>query len=1086
MPFARILTRSLGWLALVPAAVALSTPQPAAMLTSKTCALAVSNGVIVGFTNRLCGEPLAWADGQEAGLSALHCLNQGELRLEQAKVRALTNTVARLEWTAEWEQPGKVAAGRMRTQIEAEPATGDILVQQEGQLATNGLVGVSWGIASVPDDFDVLVPGCSGQRFGKEAPAGRRTFDYPMTWEAPFVLIQGRRGGVIIWADDLSHRFKTLILDHSRRAFRLRFESQNLAPFEDKSAIVSSRWRIRAYAGNWQTGAAIYRQWARARFDLVPLEKKSPAWAGGIRFVVTMNMDLALLKDLAKQCNPAQTLCYIANWRKDGYDRNYPDYTATDGLAPFMAEAHRLGFRVMLHVNYFGCDPRNPLYDQLKQWQVRDPFSGELQWWEWPAQPPIKFAYINPASRAWRQTFVKRMVELARQSGPDALHLDQTLCIYNDRNGLIDGLNCIEGSLALHRELHQALPEVALSGEGLNEITSQYEHFAQRHIWSMDHVHRTWDDRQVVMSHAISSAVLTPYTQIYGYLGMANPEERAFFDVWRRAYEPLGVLPTYNWPGMSQMAQAPFPAAAVLEQARFFQEHQPSPDFDTPWRSQDLFVYRLKGGGQARFVRDRGVAFEARIGKQAPQVLDRRIEGVSEAALPGSIPGWPAFDAEKIIGLNPGQAYHWKPGQRDLAAPHLSALPAGYMLTRGGVHEGFARFQVARSAAEEARNTITLWDYTGSVTGGVRLASGEVRIPGGLEFTDEETAGIAHPDGDGLFIHPPWKGVISHTGEVQSVTFLDYPLTLPDFPRVFFTSGVQLKPEAEGKSDGVTFKVAATCGGEVRRRTLHYARESPGVLELDLSAWRGRSILLHIEADPGPAGSVTYDWGRFIRPRIAVEDNTIPPRQTVRLAGFPRPGAVLTAHGDADLAHISPRPGQAAEIEVTCRLPNTLIVPITTPAETALPASLLQSPYAGSIAFADGVEQPGYSYFGGSVIEAKCGGDARPALLLHPPSAGRSLADWWLKLPAAPARLVTAIGIRDGSTSKGVGFAIEVNGRKVFDKTLQPGSGWVPVEISLAEWKSRPVVLTFLTESLKDAECAWAVWAEPRLVTGRQ
>ena len=278
----------------------------------------------------------------------------------------------------------------------------------------------------------------------------------------------------------------------------------------------------------------------------------------------------------------------------------------------------------------------------------------------------------------------------------------------------------------------------------------------------------------------------------------------------------------------------------------------------------------------------------------------------------------------------------------------------------------------------------------------------------------------------------------------------------------------------------------ATGGGEVRRRTLHDARESPGVLELDLSAWRGRSILLHIEADPGPAGSVTYDWGRFIRPRIAVEDNTIPPRQTVRLAGFPRPGAVLTADGDADLAPISPRPGQAAEIEVTCRLPNTLIVPITAPAETALPASLLQSPYAGSIAFADGVEQPGYSYFGGSVIEAKCGGDARPALLLHPPSAGRSLADWWLKLPAAPARLVTAIGIRDGSTSKGVGFAIEVNGRKVFDKTLQPGSGWVPVEISLAEWKSRPVVLTFLTESLKDAECAWAVWAEPRLVTGRQ
>ncbi len=376
-----------------------------------------------------------------------------------------------------------------------------------------------------------------------------------MTWEAPFVLIQGQRGGVIVWADDASYRFKSLVLDHSQRAFRLRFESRRTCAVRGQ---VGDRLQPLAHAG-------VCRQLAGRRSHL-PAVGEGALWPAALDgrarsgrattgSVVIMSLDLPLLQELASRCNPAQTLLYLPGWRKDGYDRGYPDYTATAALVPFVAEAHRLRFRVMLHVNYFGCDPKNPLYASLKQWQVRDPFSGELQWWEWPAEPPIKFAYINPASRAWRETFVKRMIEVVGQYGADALHLDQTLCIYNDKNGIIDGLNFFEGSLALHRELREALPEVALSGEGLNEITCQYEHFAQRHIWGMDHVHRTWDDRQVAMSHAISSAVLTPYTQIYGYLGMANPNDTTLFTVWRRTYEHYGVLPTYAWPDKAQLGR---------------------------------------------------------------------------------------------------------------------------------------------------------------------------------------------------------------------------------------------------------------------------------------------------------------------------------------------------------------------------------------------------------------------------------------------------------------------------------------------------------------------------------------------------
>jgi hypothetical protein len=1080
MPFVRtVLATSAGFASILTTAV-LPAAQ-AVTLETGTCSLTITNGVVVGLSNHLGSEVLLSAGDRGMGLCAMRRLGAGELREDQAKRLTVSKSGSGVEWSAEWGPAGSVVESQMLTQFVTEPRTGDIWVEQEGHLATNGLVGVSWGMASVPDQVEVLVPGCSGQRFGADAPAQRRTFDYPMTWEAPFVLVQGRRGGVIVWADDPSYRFKSLVLEHSQRMFRLRFESRSVAPFEEKQDIVSSRWRIRTYAGNWQAGAAIYRQWAKRRFGLVPLEQKGPAWARQIRFVVIMSLDQPLLQELASQCNPAQTLLYLPGWRKDGYDRNYPDYTANANLDPFVTEAHRLGFRVMLHVNYFGCDPGNPLYASLKQWQVRDPFSGESQWWEWPADPPIKFAYINPASRAWRETFVKRMVEAAGRYGADALHLDQTLCICNDKNGIIDGLNCLEGSLALHRELREALPGVALSGEGLNEITSQYEHFAQRHIWGMDHVHRTWDDRQVAMSHPISSAVLTPYTQIYGYLGMANPNDNALFQVWRRAYEHFGVLPTYPWPDKTQLDQPSSTVTALLQQARFFQQHQPTPDFMTPWQNTDLFVYRLNDGAQARFHLDQGVAFDAAPKGEAPRVLERRIEGVSEARLAGSIERWLAYNAEQIIGLNPERAYAWVAQPRDLAAPHLAALPPGYMLGRGGVHQAFARFQIIRSPAAEAANTIALWDYTGSVTGGVRLAGGVVRTFAGLEFEDEETSGAAHPDGDGLFMHPPWKGVKPVPGGGQNVTFLDYPLRLPDPGRVLFTSGVQLKAGAEGHSDGVTFRAVVTCGGDQRRCEVHHARESTASLELDLSAWRGKAVLLHLEADPGPAGAPDYDWGRFVRPRIVVQDNTPQARQTLRLAGFGLAEKLLAAEGEIEMTPPAATPARTKEIQARCRLPNTVIVPTTPPAATTLPVNLLQTSFASHVLFADGIEQPAYSYFAASVGEAKCGGQNRPALGLHPPPAGRSLADWWLKLPPTPARLVTAVGIRDGAKSQGVGFAIEVNGRKVFDKTVQVDAGWLPIEVSLAEWQNQPVAITFLTDSLKEWPFAWAAWAEPRI-----
>jgi len=1050
-------------------AVCVAATAAEAALQTKTCGAAFRDGVVIALTNRLTGESFVHAASNPAPLAALHCANEPLLT-----VRGVEEVISAksLQQSAAW--PTNDARWQFRCETDA--ASGDLLITQFGECGGKKLSGISWGIADIPDSFDVLVPGCSGQRFSAASPAGRREFDYPMMWEAPFVLIQGLKGGFIIRAEDAGYRFKNLLVEHTRHAFRLRFESRAFAPFEDKDRIESSRWRISAYRGPWQIGATIYRRWAQKHYGLTPLERQQPAWARDIQFVVTMSLDQSLLAELARQCNPPQTLLYLPNWRRDGYDRNYPDYTAVTNFGAFVTEAHRLGFRVMPHVNYFGCDPKNPVFERFKAYQARDPLSKELLWWEWPAEPPIKFAYINPASRAWRELYVARLKEVVTRCHVDAFHLDQTLCIYNDANGLVDGLNFFEGNVALHRELRAALPDVALSGEGLNEVTCRYEAFAQRHVWGMDHAHGTWDHRLIAMAHPVSSAVLTPFTQLYGYLGLVNPASTDAFVAWQRAYENFGVLPTYTWPTKAQLDQPPQAVAEVLARARFFQQHRPRPDFEVPWQPNDVFVYRLADGGRAFFRRENGVLFGSTFAKKSKiEVLSRRIEGVNEARVNGSIPGWAAYDSGRAFGLDPRQAYAWASTPGDPSALHLAGLPAGTVVEQCGRHAEFARFRLGQSGI--GSGDFRLWDFAGEVSAGVQFADGTTRRDGALDF-DDDSGGVTHPDGEGLFLHPPYKDLPAGSG--RPVTFLEFKLRLPPARRAVFESGVHLREGAVGRSDGVDFRVSARAGERTLAAEAFKDQATPKDLVLDLTPFAGNNVMLRLEVDTGPKGNPNCDWARFDHPRVSIESETHPIRSEISLVGIPvslpAGATLLTSDGSASLVA-----GKRNVSKASVPIPGTIILPLSQPEAVTLPFDLLGAKFSSHVVFSDGIEQAAFGHCVASVTTSASGGESRRVLFLHPSQQGRSLADWLLKLPDGPVQLDTAIGIRDGAKSNGVAFEVQVNGATVFRKSVLPGAGWLPVRVDLGRWRGQTALLTLVSDAEGSSDCDWATWAEPKL-----
>ncbi|MGB9620174.1 MAG: DUF6259 domain-containing protein, partial [Armatimonadota bacterium] len=446
-----------------------------------------------------------------------------------------------------------------------------------------GLASMSFSLGSTLSHTQVIVPTTGGNAYRSDGFRSVQSMEWPITWEAAMLQVQGKHGGILICAFEPFKRFKNLHLTPGRIGWNIVLESENNAPFEGKRRVESLEWHIRPYKGEWRRGASIYRDWHRRTFRPNPSEE--PAWVRDIRAEIHCTTDPAALDALVKAgVDPGQTILYVSGWRAHPYDVNYPDYTPADDLAPFVAKAHELGFRVMLHVNYFGCDPKMPDYEKFKPFQIRHRYSGALQWWEWPpGQPSIRFAYINPASREWRTFFVAKMADLVRRTGVDALHLDQTLCIFNDKSGLVDGLNMAQGNLALHRELRSAIPGVVLSGEGLNEVTMIHEAFAQRHVAGVYPHTQTFNRAAIKQTHPICAYLFGARTRPYDYLASGSPDSEQFHLAWRDAYRHWGVLPGFGWPEAATVAKPTPSARQALQEIIVHQKNRLEPYMDGPW-----------------------------------------------------------------------------------------------------------------------------------------------------------------------------------------------------------------------------------------------------------------------------------------------------------------------------------------------------------------------------------------------------------------------------------------------------------------------------------------------------------------------
>jgi len=1045
--------------------------------TDKGC-VTIERGTVVGMVNHLTKETYTTGKGNDE-LTAF--LWHGR------SARVGPGTKLTYERTGPNRVTGRFLfpdGHQLETTVAVDPTTQDIVLRQSGSTKSKGLYGIQWGIAGLDAvNTRAIVPGCSGLQLDpagpRKCPFNDLRFVWPTGWEVQMMVVEGKRGGFSVWTEDAEMRFKALHWRRERRRMSLAFESHNYAPFDDLASVESVEWRIAFFKGDWRVPAKRYRDWMEKTWGLKRLEDQQPAWVKDVRFLVITGMQKDVLDALKDHVPPRATLLYIPGWRRDGYDKNYPDYTAHEDFGEFVRYAMGLGYHVMPHMNYFGCDLKHPLYERFKPWQLRNTFTKELMWWIPPLQrlkpevePTIKFAYIHPGSKAWRDELTHRLVEAQRKYGFDAIHLDQTIAIPNHAGGKVDGLHVPQGNVLLHKQIREAMPDVALSGEGLDEVTCRHEAFAQRHAANaVNHVWRTWNDDFIACGHPISSYFLTPYTRIYGYLGMSNPADRGLYLAWKRAYESWGIMPTYARPSAAQIESGNAIVRALLREARVWVEDALDPDFESKWGPDVKF--RLKGQAGVAVVYkmdEAGGSRMLRIADGKAQLVYAFVKGRSSIEGTGSIAGWLAYDEKKIFGLNPQSTYVYVDEPRDLNVTHIVRAPEDAMI-RVPMYDDKKMVVEFEGRPPEASHDFIREIYeaeTGIIVDGRR---GELD-QGGSFISSMSNCGMVRKRC--IFAHPPWR--VKATGPEPARTFGSFSVDVPRDGRAFLEFSIGLRDGVNGRSDGVRFIVEVD-GEAVFDEVWAKSEWKPVSVPLDKS--RGKHVRIAFITTPGPGNNPSYDWACWGEPRIRLE---APPRRIVVRLASPKEVAQVLGPDPELKWRLVERKDKMWFYDVSLAMPGRAIFLWTSPRPVALPLDLAAEPFSMSMTVRGAPVKGPIKHVGAGRGKAKSNGVEKEGINAHPPHNGRTSLDYLFLLPdKKPITLAFAVGLRDGSKSDGVIFIVEANGRELYRRRVTGPDGWHPAEVDLSEFAGKVLLLSLVVDSDGPYYYDWATWAEPVL-----
>ena len=958
---------------------------------------------------------------------------------------------------------------------------------QDAKLTKSGLAGISWSLNCNDNDYDIYIPYYSGTKWTKDSPYENKKMIYPFEWECQFVIIQGKNSGILIYSQDNANQFKTLYFQHKKGEFILRFESNTISPYEDKTSLTSKTWKIICYNGNWQTGASIYKDFAEKEFKFSSLKKLQPKWADDIEFIITdySFRDIKPLEEMAKQIDPKKTLVYVPDWRIFEYDVNYPDYTPREGVPELIKSAQSLGYKVMLHTNFFGVSPYSPLYESFEKYHIKDPITGEKQMWDIKGK---EIAYINPASKEWRTYFVNSMKNLVERCGIDGVYTDQTLVIINDKNGIIDGMNMMEGNIALHKELREALPNVILAGEGLNEITCRYESFAQRHPIGADFWANTVTPSQAKLAHGISSYILSDNTRNVGYLGLPRLNMKPVLLEWLDIYDNYGVIPTYPLTSLEDMNENKEMSDYIIKTANIFQKYSPRMTFEPKnWDKDTLMAYKTNTDQIIKINYNKSNGKRSLFTENTEMLT--RISGVSQIKTDMEIEGEICFDEESIFNLDPNMTYILGNNKRDSNITHITKIYVNNLR-----YNIYNLKDLIKISATIKPIKLTELPYTKS---GEFMYESGYNLTEGLNTSTENTATVVKSGSD-INIHPPFMNNGKFFEKSKGAAVAEFHVDIPNNDCILTGEVALRNQEAEEKSDGVWYKIIAFEEGNEGAKlfTETIAKTTKGEsFSLNIASFKNKKAVIRIEADPGPNGNMSYDQSIIRNPKITFSN---PENIDLEISLHEKEiRQIISKDNFNSFENISSNNGN--NVYRIKAKSDTVYICFTDPEEYTKPETIkyfvsnnkikdtLEVTNTDVLRFTPNVERykSDLQYENNSIM----------AFDAHPPYNGIASFMKYALIPENTIKASFSFGIIDEALTKttGVMFKISINGQEYYKAILGSplcpkegeiiideihylaGNGFKYVDIDLADFAGKPCIIEICSDDMGDNYYDWAV-----------